>query len=112
MLAHKNLTHALVARPAPYDRHVDDRRDRMIDINIRVDENTLPALYSAWEEISNEVGSRLEAPHRYDRQDALTSAARALGAVRAGIAEAMAKLSKRYPKDRRWHSPLGDPDYR
>lgn len=84
----------------------------MIDIVIRVDENTLPALYSAWEEISNEVGARLEAPHRYDRQDALTNAARALGAMRAGIAAAMATLAKRSPKDRRWQSPLGDPNYR
>lgn len=84
----------------------------MIAVTFTVDEQTLPALYSAVEEISNEVGSRLEAPHRYAREDALTRACRALGPLRAGIAQAHATLAAQYPRDRRWTSPLGDKDYR
>lgn len=84
----------------------------MIEVVFTVHEETLPALYSAIEEISNEVGARLEAPHRYDREDALTFAARSLGQLRAGIADAHAKLAKRHPRDRRWQSPLGDKYYR
>lgn len=84
----------------------------MIDVTFRIDEQTLPALYSAIEEISNEVGSRLEAPHRYAREDALTRACRALGPLRAGLATAHSRLAGQYPKDARWKSPLGDKDYR
>lgn len=84
----------------------------MVEITFAVHEETLPALYSALEEITNEVGSRLEAPHRYDREDALTRASRALGAARSAVAKAHKRLAEQYPKDKRWRSPLGDPDYR
>lgn len=91
---------------------VETTQSPMIEVVFTVHEETLPALYSAIEEISNEVGARLEAPHRYDREDALTFAARSLGQLRAGIADAHAKLAKRHPRDRRWQSPLGDKYYR
>jgi hypothetical protein len=85
----------------------------MVDISFQVHEDTLPALYSAVEEISNSVGSRLEGPHQYAQQDALTRAARALGPLRAGISRAHQTLAELYPgQSRRWSSPLGDPDYR
>lgn len=84
----------------------------MIEVHFVVHEDTLPALYSAVEEISNTVGSRLEGPHSYPRQDALTRAARALGPLRSGIAEAHRELQSQYPRDRRWQSPLGDADFR
>lgn len=84
----------------------------MVEITFAVNEDALPSLYSAIEEISNEVGARLEAPHRYEREDALTRAARGLGALRAGIAKAHRELARQYPKDKRWQSPLGDKDFR
>lgn len=91
---------------------VETQQSPMIEVRFTVHEDTLPALYSAFEEISNEVGARLEAPHRYAREDSLTFASRALAAVRAGLSEAHATLAKRHPRDRRWQSPLGDPNYR
>lgn len=86
--------------------------EEMVKVEFMVDEKALPALYSAFEEISNEVGGRLESKWRFTKQEALTQAAIGLGAVRKGLAETMAKLSTRWPKDTRWQSPLGDPEYR
>jgi hypothetical protein len=93
-------------------RQVAQQLPRMVEVRFSVHEETLPALYSAIEEISNEVGSRLEAPHRYDREDALTHASKALAGLRAGISRAHAALAQVYPNDRRWRSPLGDTNYR
>lgn len=85
----------------------------MIEVRFTVHEETLPALYSAVEEISNSVGTRLEEPHAFKQEDALTRASRALGQLRAGIAEAHRTLAKENPKQSaRWASPLGDKDYR
>jgi hypothetical protein len=86
----------------------------MVEVRFQVHEETLPALYSAIEEISNEVGTRLESPRVYAQQDTLTRAARALGPLRAGISAAHAEVAARpeNARSRRWDSPLGDPDYR
>ena len=85
----------------------------MIEVRFTVHEDTLPALYSAAEEISNIVGTRLEEQHAFKHEDALTRASRALGQLRAGIAEAHRELAKANPKQAaRWSSPLGDKDYR
>lgn len=112
------LARALDARPTSRQRPtrihwlVETNLSPMIEVRFIVHEETLPALYSAIEEISNEIGSRLEAPHRYAREDSLTFAARALAPLRAGIADAHATLAQRQPRDRRWQSPLGDKNYR
>ena len=44
-----------------------------------------PALRSAIEDISNEIGGRLEGIHHYAKEDALTEAAAALGPLRAAV---------------------------
>lgn len=44
-----------------------------------------PALRSAIEDLSNEIGGRLEGIHVYQQEDALTEAAAALGPLRAGV---------------------------
>jgi DNA replication initiation complex subunit (GINS family) len=44
-----------------------------------------PALRSALEELNNTVGERLASVHKFDREDALTRAATALGTLRAAI---------------------------
>jgi hypothetical protein len=71
------------------------RRGR-IRISFEVHEQHAPAFRSAVEEISNEVGGRLEGPFSYARQDALTAAACALGSLRAATFAAI---------------PAGDPAY-
>lgn len=91
---------------------VETTQSPMVEVRFVVHEEVLPALYSAVEEITNEIGGRLEAPHRYAREDALTRAARALGPLREGIATAHRSLASQRPNDKRWRSPLGDPDYR
>lgn len=55
-----------------------------------------PALRAAIEEISNEVGERLVGQHRYEREDALTKAACALGALRAAIHAAIPHEDEHY----------------
>lgn len=87
-------------------------RDMKVTVAFEVDDETLPALYSAVEEVSNSVGTRLEEAKLFAREDALTRAARALGALRAGISSAHRKLAAERPNDRRWQSPLGDRDFR
>ena len=54
------------------------------------------ALRSAIDEISNEVGGRLEGPHAYDTEQALTHAACALGALRAEVFRKVPAGSKHY----------------
>lgn len=44
-----------------------------------------PAFRSAVDEISNELGERLEGPHSFDREEAITDAVMALGALRAAF---------------------------
>ena len=85
----------------------------MIEVRFIVHDDTLPALYSAIEEISNSVGARMQEPHAYKTEDALTRASRALGPLRAGIAAAHRELAQLYPQQAaRWASPLGDSEYR
>lgn len=84
----------------------------MVKVEIEVHEDTLPALYSAIEEISNIVGTRLTESKVFAREDALTRAARALGVLRAGIAKAHRDMAALQPLSKRWKSPLGDPDFR
>ena len=67
-----------------------------VQITFTIDEEVAPALKSAIEEISNEVGGRLEAPHSYDREDALTRAARALGALRAAVSAVVPQADPNY----------------
>ena len=52
-------------------------------ISFMVRDEDAPALRAAIEEIRNEVGGRLEAPHAFATEQALTDAARALGALHA-----------------------------
>lgn len=54
-------------------------------VSFEVFDELLPALKSAVEEISNEIGGRLEGPHSFDREEALSDAAMALGALRAAV---------------------------
>ena len=44
-----------------------------------------PALRSAMEDITNEIGGRLEGIHKYEKEDALTEAAIATNALRAAV---------------------------
>lgn len=69
----------------------------VVTISFQVHEAHAPALRSAVEEISNEIGGRLEGMYRYDQEEALTAAAVALGTLRAAV-DALV--------------PAGDPNYR
>lgn len=44
-----------------------------------------PALRSAMEDITNEIGGRLEGIHKYEKEEALTEAAIATNALRAAV---------------------------
>lgn len=68
----------------PLDRQYHGHA-RMIRISFEVREEHAPALRSAVEEISNEIGGRLEGPHAFAKEEALTNAAIALGALRAAV---------------------------
>lgn len=50
-----------------------------------VPDELAPALRSAIEEISNEIGERLVGNHRFDKEEALTRAAAMLGRVRSAF---------------------------
>lgn len=49
-----------------------------------------PALRSAMEDMTNEIGGRLEGIHQYEKEDALTEAAIAANALRAGVNQVVA----------------------
>lgn len=68
-----------------------------ITISFTVPADRAPALRSAVEEISNEVGGRLEGRHTYAKEQALTDAAIGLGRLRAAVNKAV---------------PAEDPHYR
>jgi hypothetical protein len=55
-----------------------------------------PALKSAVDEISDIVGSRLEGPHSFAKEGALTNAAAAVGALRAAVNEKVKYASVDY----------------
>lgn len=54
------------------------------------------ALRSAIDEISGEIGGRLEGPHAYDKEAALTHAAAALGSLRAEVNSKVLSGNKNY----------------
>lgn len=58
-----------------------------LEVAFKVSSEHAPALKSAIEEISNIVGSRLEGSHAFAKEQALTDAAVALGALRRAITE-------------------------
>lgn len=66
-----------------------DRQDgnpkRLLTITFQVPDEHGPALRSAIEELSGELGSRVEGPHSFDREDALTKALCAVGILRAAV---------------------------
>ena len=62
---------------------LDDETGRAADVAIP--SRFGPALRSAIEDISNEIGGRLEGIHQYTKEDALTEAATALGPLRAAV---------------------------
>jgi hypothetical protein len=65
----------LVARPD----------DTEVTVRFKVRRSDAPALRSALDEIRHEVGGRLEGPHLFAKEQALTNAARALAAVAAAV---------------------------
>lgn len=75
---------------APNHRQSSGRARPMVRITFDVLDEHAPALRSAIEEISNEVGGRLEGLHRYSKEHALTKAAVALGTLRAAICKVVA----------------------
>lgn len=58
---------------------------RMVRIVFDVHLEHAPALRSAIDEISQELGGRLEGPHSFNRESALTDAAIAIGALRRAV---------------------------
>jgi hypothetical protein len=90
---HMTATQPTLVQPrksAPYP-------SELLTITFQVSRENAPALKSAIEEITNEVGGRLEAPHAFAREDALTRAAIALGALRRAVSAQV---------------PAGDRDYK
>ncbi len=67
-----------------------------IQIGFKVPDKAAPALRSAVEEMSHMLGTRLESPHRYDKEEALTMAALGLGKLRQAVNALV---------------PAGDPNY-
>jgi hypothetical protein len=83
--------------PPPTPASVRGRpKPRTLRITFEISSEHGPALRSAIEEISNEIGGRLEGAYRFAREDALTYAATALGSLRAAINEKVPEGSKDY----------------
>jgi hypothetical protein len=55
-----------------------------------------PALKSAVDEISETIGARLEGPHAYEKEGALTHAAAAIAALRASVNQQVKRGSAAY----------------
>lgn len=53
--------------------------------NVEIPSRFGPALRSAMEDMTNEIGGRLEGIHQYEREDALTEAAAATNPLRAAV---------------------------
>lgn len=106
--ANAALTTGTSPASAPVERTPSPRRDigsvepkrppapGKIRITFEVYEEFAPALRSAVEEISNDIGARLTGSHRFAKEQALTDAAVSLGALRAAV---FARI------------PAGDPNY-
>ena len=69
---------------------------KLITFTFSVDEAHAYALYSAIEDISDRVGRRLQDPHRFAQEEALTYAAIALAVLRRTLRQQISS---------------GDPDY-
>lgn len=69
---------------------------REIVVTFTVPANRAPALRNAVEEISNEVGGRLEGRHSYAKEQALTDAAICLGSLRAAVNRAVPQEDPNY----------------
>lgn len=67
-----------------------------IHIEFFVAPHLAPALKSAVDEISNLIGTRLEGPSKFAKEDALTRAAIALGLLRAAITEQVPRGDRDY----------------
>lgn len=79
---------ALVERPVVRRKisvFLDRRQPTELTFTFRVPTHTAPALKSALAEIRNEIGARLEQPHAYATEDALTRALAALGKIAAAV---------------------------
>lgn len=77
------LQDALVTRAAKWSR--GGPRGSLLTFTFVVDAAHGPALKSIVDEMSTRVGTRLEMPHRYAKEAALTYAAIALGRLRAAV---------------------------
>lgn len=75
-----------------------ERTNSFIVLTVRVPVEIAPALRSAVEEISYIVGQRLEGSYSFAREQALTDAAEALGAVRAEVNKKIPKEDTHYGK--------------
>lgn len=59
-----------------------------VTVTFEIRHSDAPALVAAIEEIRNEIGERLSAPHKFSKEDALTRAAAALSSLHAGVTAA------------------------
>lgn len=96
MLASPSLAAAVALVPPAPPSFSRPRGGRYITFSFQVHSDHAPALRSAIDEISNDIGGRLTGSHSFAKEEALTDAAVALGALRS---EVFAKV------------PAGDPFY-
>ena len=75
-----------------------ERSARYLVFTFRVPVEIAPALRSAVEEISYIVGQRLEGSYSFAREQALTDAAEALGALRAAVNKQVPREDHHYGK--------------
>lgn len=96
MLANQSLLQdALVLRPGSRLgvrdlAHIPDNTrggpcNKMLLFTFGVDVQHAPAFRSVVDEMTTRIGQRLEQPHRYDKETALTYASIALGRLRAAV---------------------------
>ena len=69
---------------------------RDVEVTFSVPEFAAPAVRSAIEDISNQIGARLEGTHSNSNTQALTDAAIGLGRLRAALTKAIPKASPYY----------------
>jgi hypothetical protein len=81
-------------------RAIHRAKPDLVTFTVTMERRFTPAFRSAIDEISDEVGERLKAPHDYDVQDALTEAAVALGILRAAVFPAVPAAHPNYKAGR------------
>jgi hypothetical protein len=104
LAALETATAVRAARPAPPAPAAPPRPSQLarrgsgdkVRVTFEVYAEFAPALRSAIEEISNDIGARLTGSHRFAKEQALTDAAVALAALRVAVFAAV---------------PEGDPNY-